>query len=92
VYTLQGIFPDITIRVPVPWNTQEPKDQRRAQALRSARQLIDHACRAAGIAPAEVETDPVEDIIEATTPVALEGVTQELGLANPTAKPKSRRR
>jgi hypothetical protein len=88
VYTLQGLSPDIAIRVPIAWNEQETQDQRRAQALRAARELIDHACRA--VAPPEVET--VEDIIDAITPSSLEGIAQELGLAAPTSRPKLRRR
>lgn len=92
VYALQGLSPALTIRVPVPWNAQESPAQRRAQALRSARQLIDHACRAGGIGPAEAETDPVEDGMEGITPASLEGIAQELGLASPTTKPKVRRR
>ena len=88
VYTLEGLSPDIAIRVPIAWDEKETPDQRRAQALRAARELIDHACRA--VAPAEVET--VEDIIDAITPSSLEGIAQELGLAAPTSRPKLRRR
>jgi hypothetical protein len=86
VYTLQGLSPDIAIRVPISWNAQETQEQRRDQALRAARQLIDHACRA--VAPADVERDSMEDIIGAP----LEGIAQELGLTNPTVRPKARRR
>lgn len=85
-YTLQGLSPDIAIRVPISWNAQDSQEQRRDQALRAARQLIDHACRA--VAPADVESDSLEDIIR--TP--LEGIAQELGLTNPTSHPKPRRR
>lgn len=92
VYSLQGLSPDIAIRVPVPWNAQDTQEQRYAQALRSARQLIEHACRAVGVAPAEAGSDLIEDVVEAITPAALEGVAQELGLASPSVKQKSRGR
>jgi hypothetical protein len=84
VYSLQGLSPAVTIRVPVPWNSEESQDERRSQALRAARRLIDHACRT--VAPAEA--DMMDDIVEPF----LEGVAQELGLAKPTARPKPRRR
>ena len=92
VYALGGLTPVATIRVPVSWDQEESQDQRRGRALRAARQLIDHACRAVGILPAEAETGPMENLIEAITPDALDGVAQELGLTEPTRKPKSRRR
>lgn len=87
-YTLEGLSPDIAIRVPIPWDERETPDQRRTQALRAARQLIDHACRA--VAPAEVEA--AQDIIDRIMPPSLEGIAQELGLTDPTAKPGPRRR
>ncbi len=91
-YTLAGLSPTVTIRVPVPWRDGESPDQRRAQALRCARQLIEHACRAAGVVPqdAEPDTDTLDDVVEAITPSALEGVAQELGLSKPTTRPKAR--
>jgi hypothetical protein len=88
VYTLEGVSPDIAIRVPISWDEKETPDQRRTQALRAARQLIDHACRA--VAPAEVEA--VEDVIDRIVPPSLEGIAQELGLTDPTSRPKQRRR
>ncbi len=93
-YILAGLTPAVTIRVPVPWRDSESPDQRRAQALRCARQLIEHACRAAGVVPqdAEPDTDTMDDVIEAITPTALEGVAQELGLTKPTTRPKARSR
>jgi len=90
-YALAGLRPTVSIRVPVPWNENESHDRRRSQALRCARQLIEHACRAAGIGPQEPETgmDTIAAAIEAIVPPALEGVTQELGLTKPTRKPTS---
>ena len=93
-YTLGTLAPTVNIRVPVPWKDGESPDQRRAQALRCARQLIEHACRAAGVGPQEFEigSDTIDDVIEAITPAGLEGVAQELGLAKPTTHPKPRKR
>jgi hypothetical protein len=50
-------------------------------------------CHAAGVASAEngIETRPVEEVLDAVTPTALEGIAQELGLAPPTAKPRRQR-
>jgi hypothetical protein len=83
-YTLAGLAPTVTISVPVPWLADETADERRAQALRAARQLIDHACRAAGIGPMEAADEPSESVIDAVTPPALEGLAQELGLGAKT--------
>lgn len=93
-YTLAGLTPSVNIRVPVPWNENEGHQSRRSQALRCARQLIEHACRAVGIEPQEADTsvEAIADAIEEIAPRALEGVTQELGLAKPTTKPKQRNR
>ena len=56
------------------------KERRHAAVTQCARQLIGHACRAAGIGPQEPEApaDTITDIIEAIAPPALEGVTQVL--------------
>ena len=54
-YTLAGLSPCVTIRVPLPWREGETTQDRRAEALRCARQLIDHACRATGAMPEEDE-------------------------------------
>jgi hypothetical protein len=92
-YILSGLTPTVTIRVPVPWNERETPEERKSKALRCARQLIDHACRAAGVSAAETGMDDsaVEDVLHAVTPAALEGIAQELGLATPTAKPRRQR-
>src|ERR1700761_6493909 len=82
-YILSELTPTVTIRVPVPWNERDTTEERKSKALRCARQLIDHACRAAGVDAAESQIDdsPVEGVLEAVTPPALEGIAQELGLA-----------
>jgi hypothetical protein len=92
-YILSGLTPTVTIRVPVPWNERDTPEERKSKALRCARQLIDHACRAAGVAAAETGADdsPIEEVLEAVTPTALEGIAQELGLASPTAAPRRQR-
>jgi hypothetical protein len=92
-YILSGLTPCVTIRVPVPWSEQDGVDERKSKALRCARQLIDHACRAAGVAApeAEGEADTIMEVLDAATPSALEGIAQELGLAKPTAQPRQQR-
>lgn len=91
-YILSGLTPTVTIRVPVPWSEHDTPEERKSKALRCARQLIDHACRAAGVGAAETEIDdsPVE-VLDAVTPTALVGIAQELGLATPTAAPRRQR-
>lgn len=91
-YILSGLSPSVIIRVPVPWSETEAPDQRKAKALRCARELIDHACRAAGVLPPESksDSDTIGDRIEAVTPQPLEGVAQELGMARPTTRPKQK--
>jgi hypothetical protein len=74
-YRLSSLAPRVTIRVPVPWDPNESVAQRKAAALRCARELIDHACRAAGM------------MTEAETGGALEGIAQELGLVPPKIAP-----
>ena len=92
-YILSGLTPAVTIRVPVPWNELDTSEERKSKALRCARQLIEHACRAAGVGPAETAIDDslAQEALDAVTPSALEGIAQELGLATPTAKPRRQR-
>lgn len=91
-YILSGLTPTVTIRVPVPWIERDTPEERKSKALRCARQLIDHACRAAGVAAAETGIEgPEENILGAVMPTALEGIAQELGLATPTATPRQQR-
>lgn len=88
-YLLAGLSPTVVIRVPVPWEAGETDDQRRGRALRCARELVDHACRAAGVRP-ETVLAPVEPPGD-DLPAVLEGVAQELGLAAPSARPRAKR-
>ena len=92
-YTLSGVTPVVTIRVPIPFIDGQSETERRGQALRCARQLIEHACRAAGIGSAEPETEenPFEEAIDSVAPSALQGIAQELGLAKPTRQPRGRK-
>ena len=91
-YILSGLTPTVTIRVPVPWSERDTSEERKSKALRCARQLIDHACRAAGVGAADTEIDdsPAE-VLDAVTPTALAGIAQELGLTTPTAAPRRQR-
>ena len=84
-YILSDLKPTVTIRLPIPWREQDSPEERKAQALRFARQLIDHACLAAGVPagnPVGLATDDERD----GGPSALKGLAQELGLAAPTTK------
>jgi hypothetical protein len=93
-YILSGLTPCVTIRVPVPWSERDTAEERKARALRCARQLIDHACRAAGVGAAEADVGEtgIAEALDAATPTALEGIAQELGLAKPTAAPRQPQR
>jgi hypothetical protein len=73
-YMLSDLAPIVTIRVPVPWNDSETLGERKGRALRSARQLIDHACRAAGVGAPEPEmSNLIENAVDAVTPPPLAG-------------------
>jgi hypothetical protein len=90
-YMLSDLAPIVTIRVPVPWNDSETLGERKGRALRSARQLIDHACRAAGVGAPEPEmSNLIGNAVDAVTPPALAGLAQELGLAKPADEPRQR--
>ena len=80
-YVSGGVEPTLALRVPVPWD--EPDKER--EALRRARQLIDHACTFPRLAQAASSPG----ILEGTL---LEGVTQELGITEPTRSPARSRR
>lgn len=81
-YASGGVEPSLTIRVPVSWSDSESAADRQAQALRRARQLIDHACTSPALAP---ETPAGQaGVLEGT---ALEGLSQELGIRPPTTRP-----
>jgi hypothetical protein len=90
-YTLAGLSPTVDIRVPVPFEARDSDAQRKSQALRNARLLIDHACQAAGVGRWEFagRTKAMAESLDAAAPSVLEGIVQELGLASPTTKPRS---
>jgi hypothetical protein len=90
-YVLAGLKPSVTIRVPVPWTENETGEARKGRALRCARQLIDHACRAAGVSTTESDDSSVEEALASVTPSGMEGLAQELGLAHPTREPRRMR-
>jgi len=86
-YVSGGVEPTLAIRVPVPW--AEPDKPR--EALRRARQLIDHACAHSDLNMSANMNAPdmVPDVFEDT---ALEGLTQELGITSPASRPARSRR
>jgi hypothetical protein len=92
-YALADLNPTVTIYVPVPWKADESSDQRRSRALRCARQLIEHACRASGFGPSEptFEDNSIGISSEATTSRASEGIAQEPGFPDPADQPKRQR-
>jgi hypothetical protein len=81
-YTSQGLKPLVVIKVPVPVVAAQSEVQRRAEALRRARKLIDHACVAI-----EAEPEQSPGIREALT-----GLAEELGVLPPTTAAKRARR
>ena len=87
-YTLAGLLPTVDIRVPIPFKAGETDADRKREALRNARLLIDHACQIGGVPADKPVSAKVQDAIEEALPDALKGVTQELGLTSPTTKPK----
>jgi hypothetical protein len=91
-YVLAGLQPSVTIRVPVAWTEDETAEARKGRALRCARKMIDHACRAAGVGTAEADDSSVEEALASVTPSAMEGLAQELGLAQPTREPRRARK
>jgi hypothetical protein len=74
----------------VPWQAHDGAEQRKSAALRAARELIDHACRATAVQPVQLEEPGISAVIEDVLPPALEGVMQELGLAAPQTKSRKR--
>jgi hypothetical protein len=82
-YISGGVEPTLAIRVPVPWT--EPDKKR--EALRRARQLIDHACTFPQLNVAQPASSP--GVLENTM---LEGLSQELGISEPKTRPSRARR
>lgn len=73
-YVSAGVEPTLAIRVPVPWSESDKKQE----ALRRARALIDHACASSGL---NIAASP--DVFEEAP---LDGLTQELGITPPSTK------
>jgi hypothetical protein len=74
VYTVSGIEPTVTIRVPVPWEANQTSEQRKSEGLRATRELIDHACRASALQSGRLEKSAGE-MVEDVLPSALAGLT-----------------
>ena len=85
-YVLAGLNPTVAIRVPIPFKEGEVDADRKRQALRNARLLIDHACQVGGVTTDAPVSTKVQDAIEEMLPASLKGVAQELGLTPPTTK------
>jgi hypothetical protein len=84
-----GLAPQVTIRVPVPYSVNDTADLRRSKALRNARELIDHACRAAGGVDSDDRTREAGGQAgpDASSDTGFQGIAQELGLTSPTTGP-----
>jgi hypothetical protein len=80
-YVSGGVEPTLALRVPVPWEEQNKE----REALRRARQLIDHACTFPGLNLVESGPAMLQDTV-------LEGLSQELGMSPPTTRPARGRR
>lgn len=94
-YFWRQATPSVTIRVPVPWEEGQTSEERYACALKLARQLIDHACVASEFAPPSEEAQPagsIAQVVENLVPASLEGISQELGLADPARTPRRQAR
>lgn len=86
-YLLAGLAPTVAIRVPVPFVPGQTEAQRKSEALRQARLLIDHACQVAAIPSEKPVSHSMQETLEEMLPDSLQGVAQELGLTKPTTKP-----
>lgn len=74
-YRWNELDPKVTIKVPVPVYDSQSDEQRREEALRRARKLIDHACSAVGSTPTAAFS-----LFE-----TLEGLAEEFGVVPPKA-------
>jgi hypothetical protein len=89
-YTSEGLEPKVTIKVPVPADGAQSEAQQRAETLRRARKLIDHACTAIQFLP-EAAQETAQDTAQDPGEM-LEGLAEELGIRAPATAPKSARR
>lgn len=83
-YCANGIGAEMTIRVPIEWDGKASEEAKRNLALRRARDLLDHACNAPGLARAACSKMAPGEIAN-----PLQGLAQELGLSEPTTRPES---
>jgi hypothetical protein len=88
-YVMAGLNPTVAIRVPIPFKEGETDIERKRQALRNARLLIDHACQVGGVSSETPVSTKVQSAIEEMLPSSLLGITQELGLTPPTSTQKA---
>ena len=86
-YSSEGLEPKVIIKVPVPAQPAQSEAQQRAEALRRARKLIDHACTAIQFLP-EAAQETAQDAAQDSAEM-LEGLAEELGIRAPTTVPKS---
>jgi hypothetical protein len=82
-YSASGVGAEMTIRVPIEWDGNASEDAKRNLVLRRARDLLDHACNAPGLARAASSK-----MVPAEIASPLEGLSQELGLSEPSVRPK----
>lgn len=82
-YSSSGVGAEMTIRVPIEWDGDASEEAKRDIALRRARDLLDHACNAPGLARAASSKMAAGEIAN-----PLEGLAQELGISEPSTKPK----
>lgn len=87
-YVMAGLNPTVAIRVPILFKEGELDADRKRQALRNARLLIDHACQVSGVTTDAPVTTRVQDAIEEMLPASLQGISQELGLSPPMTENK----
>jgi len=81
-YSAAGVGAEMTIRVPIEWDGNASDDARRDLVLGRARELMENSFNASEFA----RRAPGKMVAaEITSP--LEGLAQELGLSEPTAKP-----
>jgi hypothetical protein len=50
VYSAGGIGAEMRLRLPIEWDGSASEAARKANVLRKARELLDHACNASGLA------------------------------------------
>jgi hypothetical protein len=88
-YELAGLNPTVDIRVPVPFVEGQTDAERKRQALRNARLLIDHACQVGGVQADTPVNARAQIALKEMLPASLQGIAQELGLSDPTTDTNS---